>query len=384
MIQQIVYNDPDLYPPIINATRLLAKAGWKVEILCRGGGGQWSVEYPNGVEVDRAREGSGSSLRDYVSFLLFTLRKADRRASIFVGHDMHGLLPAKLLSKLHRRPLVYHCHDFAEGSRTIPMGSRVVRAVERLIARSADAVIVPDAERAKVVERELRLKTAPLVIANSPPLHSPSSGAALRQAVTSEGRSYSKILFRQGRIGAGHAIEATIRSIPAWAGKEWGFVLMGIADSSYVDRLNRLAQTLEVKERILILPPIGYDRVAQFTPGADAGHALYDPININHTHFLTASNKIMEYMAAGLPLLVPDLPTLSRFVGDRGCGVTADETSPDSIAGAVNSLLGDPDRAGRMGAAARRAFEQEFCYERQFAAALEAYETLSKSNDGQP
>jgi glycosyltransferase involved in cell wall biosynthesis len=121
------------------------------------------------------------------------------------------------------------------------------------------------------------------------------------------------------------------------------------------------------------LPPVGYDRVPEFTVGADVGHALYDPIHINNVHISTASNKIMEYMASGLPLLVSDAPALRSLVKRHGCGVTANEVDPLSIAAAINSLLGKPDRAGRMGRAGRRAFEQVFCYERQFAPALEVF-----------
>lgn len=376
LIQAVFYNNPDEYPPIVNSTRLLAPNGFSVDLLCRENGKHWNVSYPDGASVRRIDTRTGSSWKEYFGFVARVLEHADRKASIFIGHDMHGLMPARLLAYRYRLPLVYHCHDFAEGPRLLPVGSRLVRLFERIFARTADLVVVPDAERGMIMTRELCLGRQPMVVANAPLYRSPSSGKVLRDALAERNKKFEKIVLRQGRIGEGHAIEATLRSMPLWASSDWGFVLMGRVASDYLERLFQLAQMLNVVERVVLLPEVGYDQVSQFTSGADAGHALYEPIHFNNSHITTASNKIMEYMAAGLPLLVSDRPGLRSLVEKHGCGVTADESSPSSIAAAVNSLLGDPDRARQMGDGARIAFEQVFCYERQFAPFLDALQTL--------
>jgi glycosyltransferase involved in cell wall biosynthesis len=131
-----------------------------------------------------------------------------------------------------------------------------------------------------------------------------------------------------------------------------------------------------VERQFAILPPVIYDEVKHFTPGASIGHGLYKPVHINHTYISTASNKIMEYMAAGLPLLVSDRPGLRQMIETYHCGMVADETDPASIAAAINTLLNNPHQAQAMGDAARRAFEAEFCYERQFAPMGEAFQRL--------
>jgi glycosyltransferase involved in cell wall biosynthesis len=81
-------------------------------------------------------------------------------------------------------------------------------------------------------------------------------------------------------------------------------------------------------------------------------------------------------MAAGVPVLVSDRPGQRAFLNKYRCGLTADESSPESIAAAVNALLGDPDLAHRLGAAGARAFEQEFNYERQYAPVLRVFQSL--------
>ncbi len=376
LIQAIFYNNPDAYPPVINSARLLAQAGFNLNIYCRDDGSLCGVKYPQTVHVDRIKAAATGSWREYSNFIQEVLRSDVSAVRLFLGHDMHGLVPAWILSARHRRPLIYHCHDFAESGRKIPMGSHIVRTFERLLARTADLVIVPDADRAAVVARQLRLRRKPLVVANAPLERPVSSGRALHESLVVKGKQFEKIVLRQGRIGVGHAIEATIRSMPHWANRRWGFALLGAGEPSYLEHLNALAQELGVQERFITLPPVPYDHVAQYTGGADVGHALYEPIHINNVHITTASNKIMEYMAAGLPLLVSDAPSLRGLVERYGCGAAADEKSPASIATAVNLLLGDPHRSQQMGAAAARAFEQEFRYERQFAPVLSAIQDL--------
>jgi starch synthase len=379
VIQHVFYANPDQYPPIVNSVRLLATSGYRSEIFCRFTGESQPVALPDQVTITRIDKGGGSSWREYAGFIWQVLRQPSGEAGLFVGHDMHGLLPAWLLSRRYRRPLVYHCHDLAEN---VQGGGRYVKMAERLLARTADLVIVPDLERGKAVARALALKRDPVIVANAPLQASRASGEKLLQAVAARGRSYTRILLRQGRIGPGHALEATIRSLPLWASRDWGLVLVGMGAPDYADALARLAGELGVGNQLVLLPPVSYDEVLRLTPGADAGHALYEPVHINHLYPTTASNKLLEYMAAGLPVLVSDRPGLRVFVDKYECGLTADESSPESIAAAVNRLLGDPDLARRLGAAGARAFAEELNYERQFAPVLEAVRGLIDAGRG--
>ncbi len=376
-LQAFFYGNPDQYPPIINSARLLAQAGFALDIFCRWDDAQWGAGYPDTVRIHHIKTETGSSWREYLSFVGKVLRRRDSDVAALIGHDMHGLLPARLLGSRFRRPVIYHCHDFTDKSRALTLGSRLVRKFEQHFARSADLVIVPDADRGQVMAGALRLKREPLVVANAP-LNRPSVvSGSLRDAMTLNNRYFTKIVFRQGRIGAGHAIEATLHSLPYWLNQNWGFVVMGTGEASYVEKLNQLARTIGVERQFLVLPPVGYDLVQEFTPDANIGHALYDPIHINNEFIATASNKIMEYMEAGLPLLLSDTPPLNKLLSRYRCGLSVNEKSPTSIAAAVRTLLGDQEKARQMGAAARQAFEQEFCYERQFAPVLESIRSLT-------
>lgn len=375
-VQAIFYSNPDGYPPIINSGRVLAAAGHQVDILCRATNTPPNVKYPPRVTVRRLSIDADNTWRAYLDFTFQTLRRADTTATVFIGHDMHGFLIARVLATRFHRPLVYHCHDFAERGAGIALGGRLVKAFEERFARTSDLVIVPDAERAQVVATALRLHHLPLVVANAP-LQPPTASVHLQESLAKQGVSFSRIVFRQGRIGPGHAIEATVRSLPFWQDPSWGFVVMGLAADDYVGYLRNLAEQWQVTDRFVILPPVAYDEVACYTTGASVGHALYDPFHVNNRFITTASNKTMEYMAAGLPVLASDRPGLRALVERYECGLTADESDPVSIAAAVNTLLDDPERARKMGANAARAFEEEFRYDKQFAPVLTAIKEMA-------
>ncbi|HET9471133.1 MAG TPA: glycosyltransferase, partial [Usitatibacter sp.] len=116
--------------------------------------------------------------------------------------------------------------------------------------------------------------------------------------------------------------------------------------------------------------------VAGFTREADVGHALYDAVNVNHVEMGTASNKVIEYMAAGIPSIVADTPSFRELLSKARFGLAADPTREAAIAGAVNRILGDPALAAELGKAGRRAFETDLQYDRHAAILCERLEAL--------
>lgn len=378
IVQGFFYNEPDYYPPIVNATRLLCAAGYEVELFCREAGGPRGVQYPEQARIVRVDGRSRGSWAEFLGFLRRSLWQARPDAGCFWGHDMHGFLAARLAAWRHRRPLVYHCHDYAQ-AQLMTRGSQLVHAFERRFARTANTVVMPDADRAGIMARDLQLAHSPVIAANAPLLRPLVRRGALRAALVEDGHRFSRIVFRQGRIGPGHGLEVTLRSLPMWQGQDWGFVIIGISDANYVASLHRLAAALGVAQRFVVLPAVPYDRILDYTADADVGHALYERFHVNNVHIGTSSNKVMEYLASGVPVLAPVDRKLQALVESAQCGTVADETKPADIARAINDLLGDPERHARMGRAARQAFEREYCYDRQFAPVVERMRALTIS-----
>ncbi len=377
-VQGFFYNDPDLYPPIVNAIRLLCRAGFSVELFCRETGGTHGVSYPPEARIVRLDHRGRGSWAQFFAFLREATGRARSDAGLFWGHDMHGFVAARIAAWRRRRPFVYHCHDYADPG-WMTAGIQVVHAFERRFARTADAVVIPDAGRAEVIAKDLKLSRPPLIAANAPLLTPLVRQHALRDALHARGKRFDKIVFRQGRIARGHGIEVTMRSMSLWQERTWGFVVMGLSDEAYLKSLAQLAQELGIADRFVVLPPVSYDQILSFTSDADVGHALYEQFHVNNVHIGTASNKVMEYLAAGVPLLVSPNEKLKQLVGDDKCGVWADERDPASIAQGINTLLANAETRARMGSAARRAFEETYCYDRQYLPVIDRMRELASA-----
>src|SRR2546430_13068451 len=98
LIQGFFYNNPNNYPAIVNSTRLLCGAGWEVELFCRDDERDWKVSYPVGTRLVRIKAPkSRRSWYQYLKFVSTAIRRGRKDSSVFIGHNMHGLVPARIL-----------------------------------------------------------------------------------------------------------------------------------------------------------------------------------------------------------------------------------------------------------------------------------------------
>jgi len=89
-----------------------------------------------------------------------------------------------------------------------------------------------------------------------------------------------------------------------------------------------------------------------------------------------AHNKIYEFMAAGLPIVLSDLPRQVEVVGGSECGVLARPEEPDTFVRAIIDLVDDPSRAQALGARGQRAFQERYSWESQMPLLLDLYDRI--------
>ena len=83
-------------------------------------------------------------------------------------------------------------------------------------------------------------------------------------------------------------------------------------------------------------------------------------------------NRIFEYMAVGLPLIVPSYAIeLQPIIERYGCGLAVDTERAESIAEAVVNLVRDPELAKKMGGAGRIASIEELYMEHEVQPLIE-------------
>jgi glycosyltransferase involved in cell wall biosynthesis len=92
------------------------------------------------------------------------------------------------------------------------------------------------------------------------------------------------------------------------------------------------------------------------------------------------SNSLMEYMAAGRPIVATSVGANPELIHDGVHGLLVPPGDPARLAAAIQRLLAEPDRADRLGSAARRKAEQYYSLESRARRFEEFYQALLRSD----
>ena len=117
-----------------------------------------------------------------------------------------------------------------------------------------------------------------------------------------------KILY-QGYIGDGHGIEEIIQILNTKINNiSLQFTIIGPINIEFKQKLLALAKSYKTEDKLYIYDPVAYSDLIGFTQKHHVGIGILKPKNTNFSTAATASNKIYEYIACGLPVLLYDNP----------------------------------------------------------------------------
>jgi glycosyltransferase involved in cell wall biosynthesis len=87
--------------------------------------------------------------------------------------------------------------------------------------------------------------------------------------------------------------------------------------------------------------------------------------------------SILEALRAGLPVVASRVGGVAEAVVDGENGLLVPPWQTQPLAAALDRLAGDPEMRRRLGARARRSFEERFRFERMAAELLSIYQELA-------
>jgi glycosyltransferase involved in cell wall biosynthesis len=305
------------------------------------------------VEIERfdllTRRLPGSSLFLPLKFVEFGIRVAwrasRRRPDAYHAHDLPMVLPALLAAWFFRAPVVYDAHElYAEMGMHSPRSARFWRAIDRWVSHRVDRVIAVNQSRADIMVEELGSKP-PFIVPNLPIQLAKGDLPAkedspLREFVRSRVSDPRPVLLYQGVLAPGRALDQVLEAMPK-VQSPFVLVLLGHR-TTYLDGLLEIVDARGLSDRVLYHPGVDSDHLSAYTVGADAGLVIYAKTPLNN--FLCAPNKLFEYCMASVPVIGCDFPEVRRVLDELPVGETFDVDSPDSIAAAIDRLMGDPDR----------------------------------------
>ena len=306
-----IYNPVDLFPPTINAIEALAKQYTSVTLLTNGlaADKRWifpenvTVHYVNNWPADDAKSGLVSNINRFAKYLfkLKDLMKA-RNFDLVLLCEPHAALAYRLIVKTGQRKkhlLWYHNHDIYEMSRMrkYSLGWFAARA-EQKIFPILSVFTLPANERKAYFPME-QLAGRYFFLPNYPAIALYSRYPA-KKTVADE----VKLLY-QGKITEGHGLEELLQLLPEKInGKKITLHIKGPGDRNYMSKISAMAAAAGVSTQVFFYELTSYREVPQLAASCHVGIGIHTKTDIMHTTLGTSSNKIYEYAAAGLPVLI--------------------------------------------------------------------------------
>lgn len=282
------------------------------------------------------------------------------------AHDVNTLPTAWLVSLLSKAPLIYDAHEISTSREGYASFRKLVGGVEKRLAPRAAGMITTTEARAKFFARAYGVPR-PLVLQNRPRLASLPSSDRIRRELNLN-NSWPIVLY-QGGLQQGRGLELLIRAA-AMVPRAW-FVFIG--GGRLEAELKALTRDLGVEDRVRFIPTVSLDELPLYTASADLGVQPIENTCLNH--FTTDSNKLFEYVIAGLPVVSSDLPEIRRVVRSYELGRLVRPGDMHALAAAIRELVENSDLRGRFSRNACLA-AQTLNWEAQESALLELYERV--------
>jgi glycosyltransferase involved in cell wall biosynthesis len=323
----------------------------------------------------RARFGSGlgnlPQLLRWQIGLLYWLIRHHHNFQVIHACDFDTILPALLIGRLNKIPLVYDIFDFyADHLRRTPLWIKdLIRKVDLWAIGQADAVIlVDDSRRNQIAGSKPRLLE---IVYNSPedcsadPLIEPSgiekdNRASLRIA-------YVGLLQKERGI---FELLDVLHSHPEW--------MLDIAGFGGDEE--------EVRERIKNLPNvcwhgrIPYETALRLSAAANVLIATYDPAIPNHRY--SSPNKIFEAMMLARAIIVAKNTNMDGIIERYNNGIVIPYGDKAALEEALRFLQENPQARRSMGENGRRAYEQEYGWHIMKERLIRLYEKVVKNYSG--
>lgn len=367
-----IYVDADFYPPTINAVLNLSEVFSEVVLISRNNSVK-DFPFPENVHLKKigrycsVREMEKQSLlvkvKSFLQFTLYLLRFGRKKdTNLILLYDSFALFSFSLVKVfLKEKKIWYHNHDMPNRKfiKQFSIGGLAAK-YEEVAMKSISFFSLPAKERLAYYPH-VKNSIPVFIIPNYPSLKVYTK----RPPVKSVDKEI-KIVF-QGFIGEGIGLEEIVKLI---AGRINGVTLSlhlkGSVQYTFKKKIDELAEQFAVSDRVHWLSIGPYNDIPTITASFDIGIGINMKTDLVSQTQGTASNKIYEYAASGLAVILYDSPQFTNYLSQYSWAYFTDG-SLQSLQNLVEKII--PDLSA-VSIKAREGFETELNFEKSFIPVL--------------
>lgn len=253
------------------------------------------------------------------------------KTDIYHANDLNTLFQAIVCGKCFKnKKLIFDSHE-VNTSRS-GYDSKIYKWLEPNLLRYTDCCIHENHTRARYIKKIYGFY--PQVIYNYPFLNKSVDKVNLHKKLGLP--ENEPILLYQGGLQHGRGLDKLIDAVPSI---RRGTVVF-IGDGKLKPYLEEKVNQLGLMNRIKFLSKVRVEDLPLYTRNAYLGFQLLN--NTSFNHYSAASNKLFEYMMAGVPVIACTFPEIRKVIEKEKTGLLVESNQPNSIAEGVNRLLENP------------------------------------------
>lgn len=227
------------------------------------------------------------------------------------AHDLDGLLVSTWVAKTKKKPLIYDSHELWSENLTydnLKGISWFMPALEKFLVKFTDAGIT--ASQGFAVELKKRYQKDFQVIRNMPKIDNlVKSSINLRELFPGE-----VILVHAGQTGSARGADKLIQMM-SYLPTDFSLVFLG---GKKQNSLEKEIERLNLDERVNFVDSVPPNQLINTLKTADLGLVLTE--NISLSKYLSLPNKLMQYIAAEIPIFASDIPEHRRILTEDKIG----------------------------------------------------------------
>lgn len=303
-------------------------------------------------------------------------------ADLYIAHYPAALRAAALAARRTGAAYAFDAEDFHLGEPPSgpegQAGRRRIEAVERAYLADCAYVTAASPGIADAYVEAYGLARPSVLLNVFPRSEAPAASTPAGWATPAP----SVYWFSQ-TIGPDRGLECAVRAIGR-ARTRPCLHLRGHPASGFRATLETIASEAGVADRLLFLPMGSPDDMVGLASAFDVG--LVGETGHSHNRRIALTNKQFTYLLAGLPSLMSDVPAHQAFAQTAGGAARLYETDdPDSLAQAMDDVLGDPLALAARRAEAHRLGQARFNWDTEQSILLtEVQRALSPSRKAAP
>ncbi len=292
-------------------------------------------------------------------FLLFN------KPNLLIANDLDTLLPNFLISKIKRIPLVYDSHEyFTEVPELINnnFARNIWLKIEKFIFPKLKHAFTVNESIAEIYKKKYNIEVN---VVRNIPLRKDNQAIKLKKELGLE--ENKNILILQGAgINVDRGVEELVEAMQFLENT----LLLIIGDGDVIEDLKKLTVMLNIQHKIEFRKRLPYQELIHYTANADLGLSLDKDTNLNYRFSLP--NKLFDYINAGIPVLVSDLPEVKRIVTEYKVGEILNSHKPEVISEKIKNMLEDKEKLAEYKKNTQKA-ATELCWENEEKELLKVY-----------